>query len=116
MSYNSPVPVDTSFRSLEIADLTVDVFMPLEQQTFFLHYHSQAPAPLQLISVKPFQASYSRPGGRVPFSMIFRASSRDFYMQQGTYPLEHTQIGKPEIFFVPIGPDDQGMLFEAVFN
>jgi len=116
MSDTISMPADSTSRSLEIADLTVDVFAPLEQQTFLLHYHPEASAPVQLISVKPGPTSYGRPGGRLPFSMIFRAGSREFYIPQGTYPLEHVRIGKPEIFFVPIGPDDEGMLFQVVFS
>ncbi len=109
-------PADSTSRSLEIADLTVDVFAPLEQQTFQLHYGTAEPAPLLLLSAKAGPASHARPGGRAPFSLLFRAGSREFYVPQGTYQLEHPQIGRPEIFFVPIGPDDAGMLFQVVFS
>ena len=116
MSATISMPPDSTTRSSEIADLTVDVCAPLEQQTFQFHYGAAQPEPLLLLSVKPGQASHGRPGGRLPFSMIFRAGSREFYVPQGTYPLEHPQIGRPEIFFVPIGPDDAGMLFQVVFS
>lgn len=109
-------PADSTSRSLEIADLTVDVFAPLEQQTFQFHYGAAEPAPLLLLSVKAGPASHARPGGRVAFSLVFRAGSREFYVPQGTYALEHPQIGSPEIFFVPIGPDDAGMLFQVIFS
>ncbi|MCX6854415.1 MAG: hypothetical protein NTV80_05865 [Verrucomicrobia bacterium] len=116
MSSAPSIAADLASPSLEVADLTVDVFSPLEQQSFQFHYGAAQPEPLQLISVKAGQASHGRPGGRAPFSLVFRANSREFYVPQGTYPLEHAQIGRPEIFFVPIGPDDAGMLFQVVFS
>jgi hypothetical protein len=116
MSSAPSIAADPISRVLEIGDLTVDVFSPLEQQTFQFHYGSAQPEPLQLISVKAGPASHARPGGRVAFSLVFRAGSREFYVPQGTYSLEHPQIGRPEIFFVPIGPDDAGMLFQVIFS
>ncbi len=35
---------------------------------------------------------------------------------QGTFDLEHDQIGSFALFLVPIGPDAEGMRYEAVFN
>jgi hypothetical protein len=116
MSDAISMPAKSTSRTLAIADLTVDVFAPLEQQTFQFHYGAEQPEPLQLISVKAGPASHGRPGGRAPFSLTFRAGSPQFYVPQGTYPLEHPQIGRPEIFLVPIGPDDAGMLFQVVFS
>ena len=116
MSDAISMPAESTSRTLAIADLTVDVFAPLEQQTFQFHYGAAEPAPLLLLSVKAGPASHARPGGRVAFSLVFRAGSREFYVPQGTYALEHPQIGSPEIFFVPIGPDDAGMLFQVIFS
>jgi hypothetical protein len=30
--------------------------------------------------------------------------------------MEHEEIGAFDIFLVPIGPDEQGLLYEAIFN
>lgn len=35
---------------------------------------------------------------------------------QGTYRLEHGELGKMELFLVPIGLNENGLLYEAVFN
>lgn len=50
-----------------------------------------------------------------PFSLIF-IGPRDRVLPQRIYPLEHDQLGMLEIFIVPIGPDQRGMRYEAVFN
>jgi hypothetical protein len=36
-------------------------------------------------------------------------------LPQATYPVEHDELGRMEIFLVPIGPDGSGMRYEAVF-
>ena len=52
---------------------------------------------------------------RTPFSLIFRGPVQPFLPQQ-IYPLDNDVLGRLEIFLVPLGPDAQGMRYEAVFN
>jgi hypothetical protein len=52
---------------------------------------------------------------RAPFSLIFRGPFRPVLVQR-IWPLEHAALGRLEIFLVPIGPDETGMRYEAVFN
>jgi hypothetical protein len=59
-----------------------------------------------------FQGDGSR---RTPFSLIFRGPVQPFLPQQ-IYPLDNDVLGRLEIFLVPLGPDGQGMRYEAVFN
>jgi hypothetical protein len=49
------------------------------------------------------------------FSIVFRGP-RDTLLQQGTYQLQHTQLGALELFLVPVGQDHAGLYYEAVFN
>lgn len=63
-----------------------------------------------LIEVKELGSS----GPREQFSAIFRGGRGD-HLPQKTYPVEHEELGKMDLFLVPIGPDDQGMLYQAVF-
>jgi len=69
---------------------------------------------LELVQV----ALYERhPGPRQqPFSLLFRAPAGRGNLPQAIYRLEHDLMGPLEIFLVPIGPDAQGMRYEAVFN
>lgn len=49
------------------------------------------------------------------FSVLFRTSN-EFFLGQGTRPLEHDVMGQFELFLVPVSRDDQGTYYEAVFN
>ncbi len=54
-------------------------------------------------------------GRREPFSIIFRGSP-ETCLEQRIYRLEHAQMGTLDLFLVPIGKDEQGFCYEAVFN
>ena len=54
-------------------------------------------------------------GSERPFSIVFRGP-RDPLLPQRIYRMEHEEIGAFEIFLVPIGPDEEGLLYEAIFN
>lgn len=49
------------------------------------------------------------------FSLVFRTAN-DFYLGQGQRPFEHEAMGQFELFLVPIGRDEDGTDYEAVFN
>jgi hypothetical protein len=62
------------------------------------------------------------PGGRGPegqerlqFSLVFRGPAAPV-LPQGTYPLGHAELEDLELFLVPIGPDTEGMRYEAAFG
>ena len=54
-------------------------------------------------------------GKREPFSIVFRAPM-ETGLPQNTYRLEHDEMGSLDLFIVPIGPDSEGMRYEAVFT
>ncbi len=56
-----------------------------------------------------------RPGGRNPFSLVFRGPAEPV-LPQRTYRFEHETLGALDLFIVPIGPDESGMQYEAVFG
>jgi len=95
--------------------LTSADFSALLQQTFRLSYHPQA-APLDLALVEVSEwGEPPQPGGRRPFSLLFRGP-REPLLPQRIYTLEHPQTGVLEIFLVPLGPDDTGQVYQAVFS
>jgi archaellum component FlaF (FlaF/FlaG flagellin family) len=49
------------------------------------------------------------------FSALFRGSLEHFF-QQGTYSLEHEQLGSFDLFIVPVRKDEAGFYYEAIFN
>jgi hypothetical protein len=49
------------------------------------------------------------------FTLVFRAPA-DTAAEQGTYVLRNQGFGEQAIFLVPVGQDENGVLFEAVYN
>ena len=58
---------------------------------------------------------YARPGGRKPFSLIFHGP-RSPYAPQGTWQVEHAELGALDLFLVPLGPEGEVMRYQAVFT
>ena len=52
---------------------------------------------------------------RAPFSIVF-LGPRDPILPQRIYRLEHDELGTLDLFLVPIGRDDAGVRYEAVFT
>ena len=60
------------------------------------------------------QRNSSAPPRRGQFSIVFRGP-RTPILPQRIYRVAHPEIGDFDLFVVPIGPDGQGMRYEAVF-
>ena len=57
-----------------------------------------------------------KPGAdREPYSLVFRGPAQPVF-EQGLIELKHQELGALALFLVPIGPDSQGMCYEAVFT
>lgn len=52
---------------------------------------------------------------RDPFSVLIVTDSSDHYEQQ-LFKFDHAELGKFDLFMVPIGPKENGMCYEAVFT
>jgi hypothetical protein len=52
---------------------------------------------------------------REPFSLVFRGP-REPVLPQRTYPLSHQELGRLEIFLVPIAQDADGTRYQAIFS
>jgi hypothetical protein len=77
-----------------------------------------ATVPFELIEATTLTAGAARPktlARREPFSLVFRAP-RGFNGPQQIYVVSHESIGTHGIFLVPIGPDEHGPRYEAIFN
>ena len=70
--------------------------------------------PLTLISADKLNSS-ATVDGREAFSIVFRGE-RSLKLEQKIYRISHNTMGDMELFIVPIGPDDKGMRYEAVFS
>lgn len=67
---------------------------------------------LSLIEAKPLGAG-RRDGGA--FSLLFRGPPEP-HLAQATYRMVCRELGTLELFLVPIAPDADGPLYEAVFT
>ena len=86
--------------------------------SFDVQHDGDMPLSLELIEATqlPVRDEAQRSGLRQqPFSLVFRGPTGVTF-SQNTYRLKHALLGSLDIFLVPIGPDDEGMCLEAVFN
>jgi hypothetical protein len=106
--------------------LNAKVFHPLLHETFDLFaYNPDQPAshPAQdmsrkitLIEVTELgDATVSDQSRRRSFSLIFHEVAST-YLPQRIYTIAHPALGRLDLFLVPIGPDQNGMRYQAVFN
>jgi hypothetical protein len=98
---------------------TIETFAPHLRQTFRALPDAAAPIDMVLTEATPLGSGSGQeagaPGRRVPFSLVFRGP-RDVLLPQRTYRIEHEAIGAFDLFLVPIGPDGEGMRYEAIFT
>jgi hypothetical protein len=98
--------------------LTHSDFEPLCGATFGADLRAAPGVGLDLIEVRILRAPPQRPGrppARHPFALTFRART-PAYVPQAIYPISHDRLGRLDIFLVPVGRDDDGLLLEAVFS
>lgn len=94
--------------------LSAETFDPHVGTGFALR-GSAAPVELRLAAIErgPEQPTAPRPE---PFSLTF-TGPQDAAVPQGTYALEHQELGTVELFLVPRQPLADGLCrYEAVFN
>ena len=100
------------YRDDVVQTLTVETFAELVGDRFALGW-ADARLELELMEANPLGARRGR--GRAPFSVLFRGPLAPV-MPQRIYPLAHETLGSLELFIVPIGPRDGGMVYEAIFT
>ena len=102
--------------SSEIAlnELKESDFQPLINSEFSCSVDNDDSQSFELVEVS-LVGSAPEGDQRQAFSLVFRGRNTDSPAQQ-LYQLEHSQLGQLEIFLVPIGSDQTGMLYEAVFT
>jgi hypothetical protein len=101
-----------------LAELNHALFASRVGATFEATINPAFTVTLELVEATLLPVQPNRPaalGARAPFSLVFRAP-RGTDIPQRTYELRHPEIGAFGIFLVPIGPDETGPRYEAVFN
>jgi hypothetical protein len=96
-------------------DLTLETFQGRVGETFRVPL-SGAVIELSLASVERLTEGEGEVRERTPFSLLFRGGPPNRFLPQRTYEIEHDGLGTVHIFLVPLGPDKEGMRYEAVFT
>jgi len=94
------------------ARLDVGEFQSRLGQEFCLGLGAGAELRLELTAVRDL----GRRSDLSTYALEFRSPGERRHAPQGTYRLTHAELGTLEVFLVPIGPDTEGMRYEAVFN
>jgi hypothetical protein len=102
--------------------LTINDFAPLVDETFYLHTEQAEPISVALIKASTLgpdpaedEANDQKPARRRPFSLIFRGPV-ETHLPQSIYQIRHEKLGAMGLFLVPVGLDEEGMHYEAIFT
>lgn len=91
-----------------LEDLTIDDFRPLLNQHFRIAPDEAPEFEVELVEVTEIPRE---PGGRAPFSLVFRGGPNP-PLPQRIYRVEHEKLGELDIFLVPLAADQ----YQAVFT
>jgi ribosomal protein S18 acetylase RimI-like enzyme len=94
-----------------MSNFSASLFRPHLHSTFAVHATETDHVELELVELEERASS---PQMEL-FALLFRGPSSP-QLEQGTYRLEHAELGALDLFLVPIGPHGQGWGYEAVFN
>jgi hypothetical protein len=97
--------------------LTHDVFSEHVGSTFRIQLEDGGSVDMDLTEATRLgsQSDSGSTAKRDPFSLVFRAP-KDAVLPQKIYDVDHGSIGTFALFLVPIGEDESGTFYEAVFN
>jgi hypothetical protein len=93
----------------------IGTFAPRVGETFRVSIGDADALEVTLIEATVLGEGHTPEGHRVPFSIVFRGPKGRVLPQQ-IYRVGHEVIGEFELFLVPIGPDTEGMRYEAVLG
>lgn len=97
------------------AILTEKEFSQHLNTKFRVNVDAPQPIELELVEVKGYPNKAEEQREMERFSVFFSGPA-DVQLPQNTYPLVHEQMGEFDLFLVPIGRNEQGFRYEAVFN
>ena len=99
---------------MDIADVSVETFAGREGETFAIRF-KDGTIELKLAAVEGMPEDWGRTDKRIPFSVVFEGPL-EHVLPQRTWPLDHAELGRLEIFLVPLGPEGDAMRYQAVFT
>jgi hypothetical protein len=109
--WSAAIPGDAAQWGVMPDELTRGAFEPHVGTRFRLS--RPAAVELELAEVRDLGVAAGDPGRS--FVVLFRGPG-DAPLAQGTYEVEHDSLGAFALFLVPVGVDERGVQYEAVFN
>ena len=98
-----------------LESFTVETFAGRVGEAFRIVAGADTAIDAHLIEARTWGDEGSRGRGRMPFALTFRGPLQPV-LPQRIYRIEHHAIGAFDLFIVPMGPDAEGMRYEAVFS
>lgn len=96
---------------MDLATATAESFAPLVGATLALRAPTGEAFDAVLVDVTP-----GPPGaGRDQFALLFLGGPTP-PARQGVFEVTHPSLGQLGVFLVPLGPDERGERYEAVFG
>jgi hypothetical protein len=94
---------------------TMETFQPRLGELFTIVVDDENRLPIKLTEVFPWGDGSAEGRPRAPFSLIFHTVPQAVVPQQ-IYRVENENMEPFDLFLTPIGPDERGMRYEAVFT
>jgi uncharacterized protein DUF6916 len=94
---------------------TAERFSQNVNTKFTVKVDSAEPVDLELVEVAVRANEANEQAGMERFSTFFHGPA-NFFLPQQTYEMTHPQMGELQIFLVPVGENERGYRYEAVFN
>jgi hypothetical protein len=105
----------SSMKAVALEDLHCSTFTPYLHSVFSVMAGRDHRVDLELVEAKE-NSSRGPLEGAERFSLVFRGS-KETMLGQGAYLFSHSQIGRFELFIVPVISRDQSRAtYEAIFN
>lgn len=95
---------------------TMETFQPRLGEVFYFVIDGENRLPTKLTDVSPWGPGAAAGRDRIPFSLVFHTVPSNPLLPQMIYRVENENMEPMELFLAPIGPDERGMRYEAVFT
>lgn len=98
----------------DLGELTLDTFTPLVGDTFTIDGPGDTAIETALETATAL-GNQPGPSGRLPFSLILTGAGAPI-IPQGVYAVHHAALGSLELFLVPLAPQGDTALYQAIFS
>jgi len=95
--------------------ITKQTFENIDNKIFEISFNPEQVVTCELIEVSSINTQTIEQDQKEAFSLVFQTSG-DTIFEQNTYMVKNSELDETPLFLVPIGADEKGVRYEAVFN